>query len=225
MSDLPAPILETLAGFHVVRDDRLAGGTKRRALAALLREPAEYVYASPAYGYAQIALAHAARAIGGSATIFTAKRATPHARTREAMRAGAKVLMVPHGYLSHVQAQARAYAATVGASLLPFGVDTPEAITALAAAAAALSIQPAEVWCAAGSGTLARALQLAWPTAQLCIVQVGRNVAVPGARRYVAPERFEDDAKELPPIPSCRNYDAKVWQFLRRHGAPGALAA
>jgi hypothetical protein len=40
---------------------------------------------------------------------------------------------------------------------------------------------------------------------------------------YRAPERFEDEALEPPPFPSCSNYDAKAWRFIRRHAEAGAL--
>jgi hypothetical protein len=44
-------------------------------------------------------------------------------------------------------ARAREYSREVGASLAPFGVDMPEAIEAIAAAARSIGIQPDEVWC------------------------------------------------------------------------------
>ena len=56
----PAPVIVTVEGIHVVRDDHIPGGTKRRVLEPLVAKSAgtEFVYASPAYGYAQIALAY-----------------------------------------------------------------------------------------------------------------------------------------------------------------------
>lgn len=220
---IPAPVLQEHGGFLIVRDDLIPGGTKRRVLDRLLVGADEFVYASPAYGYAQIALAYACQALGKQATIFTAKRKVLHPRTVEARAAGAKVVMVPTGYLSNVQAKARGYAAAVGACLLPFGFDTPAFVDALAGVAADLPLVPDEVWAVAGSGTLARALRLAWPAARLCVVQVGKPVVVAGARLYVALESFEDDARARPPFPSCSNYDAKVWRFMQQHAATGAL--
>lgn len=217
------PSIEEHSGILVVRDDLIPGGTKRRVIDRMLAPDTEYVYASPAYGYAQIALAIAARGRGAQATIFTAKRTAPHARTLEAKRAGAKIVMVPTGYLSNVQAKARGYAEATGAALLPFGFDTPAFLDALAGVATSLSITPLEVWTVAGSGTLSRALQLAWPDAQFHAVQVGKAPHVGRARLWVAPEQFEDDARERPPFPSCSNYDAKAWRFICRHASPGAL--
>ena len=220
----PPAVIEELNGFLIVRDDLVPGGTKARILPSLLQGPAsEYVYASPAYGYAQVALAHATAAIGKRGTVFTAKRSEPHARTWEAKKAGAKIVMVPNGYLSNVTAKARAYCNLTGAVLLPFGLDMPEFLEGFAAFARSLPITPSEVWCVAGSGVLCRSLQLAWPHAKVNAVQVGTKPSIGRATLYVAPEKFEQDGKEPPPFPSCSNYDAKVWRFMRLHASPGAL--
>jgi len=219
-----APIIEEIHGFLIVRDDYVPGGTKVRVLPQLMAGTAqEYVYATPAYGYAQIALAYAAAQMGKRATVFTAKRSVPHARTIEAKNAGAKIVMVPHGYLSNVQSKAKAYALHVGAALLPFGLDTPAFVHGLAQVAKQLPVKPKEIWCAAGSGVLCRALHIAYPEASLHAVQVGCVPTVVSARIYVAQEKFENDAKNKPPFPSCSNYDAKVWQFMKRYASPGAL--
>lgn len=222
---IPPPVIEKIGKFLVVRDDLLPGGTKRRLLDGLLsqRREEEFVYATPAYGYAQIALAHSCRAIGKRATIFVAKRAKPHKRTLEAKRAGARVIQVPHGYLNVVQKRARDYCESTGAALLPFGFDSEEFSDLLAQCAKTLPIKPTEVWTAAGSGTLSRSLQKAWPSARFFAVQVGRTPNVGRATLLKAPEKFEIDAKHPPPFPSCSNYDAKVWQFMTRRGSEGAL--
>lgn len=223
MSHAP-PVIEEISGFLVVRDDLVPGGTKARILPSLMRGAAsEYVYASPAYGYAQVALAHSAAATGKRGTVFTAKRNEPHARTWEAKRAGAKIVMVPNGYLSNVQAKARAYCLLTGAEFLPFGLETPEFMAGFAEVARSLPVTPSEVWCAAGSGTLCRSLQMAWPDAVFHAVQVGCDPQAGRAIVHKAPEKFEQDGKEPPPFPSCSNYDAKVWRFMRRHASPGAL--
>src|ERR1700730_19139988 len=100
--------------------------------------------------------------------------ARAHPRTIEAASLGAKVLSVTPGYLSIVQARARDYCAQTGARLMPFGADMPEAINAIAAAARAIGFEPDEVWCASGSGVLARGLAAAWPNARRHAVQIGR---------------------------------------------------
>ncbi len=159
-----------------------------------------------------------AKDLGKRATIFVAARAKLHPRTLEAARLGAKVVPVRPRHLSVVQARAKDYAKTSGARLVPFGVDLPEAITRLADAALATGLDPDEVWCAAGSGVLARALAKAWPRARRHVVQVGRELEpneVARATIHVYPHPFSDVAKAISPFPSNPHYDAKAWEVLR----------
>lgn len=222
----PPPLrVDDIDGFRVVRDDRVDGGTKRRALARTLPSiPAhEIVYASPAYGFAQIALALAAAEAGKKATIFVAKRKEWHPRTRAAAAAGATIIDVPNGYLTNVQAKAREYAAEHGAHYIEFGADDPAFIGALAEIARETGETPSEVWTVAGSGVLTRALQQAWPDAKFHAVQIGADPDVGRATLWKAPEKFEQPAKAPPPFPSCGEYDAKAWAFMVKHASPGAL--
>ena len=64
---------------------------------------------------------------------------------------------------------------------------------------------------------------MAWPEAKFQVVQVGAVPDVPGAVVHKAPERFKQEARLKPPFPSCSNYDAKAWQFVRLFAKPGAL--
>jgi hypothetical protein len=221
---LPAPVIELHEGFNIVRDDLLPGGTKRRAIPVFFEATHnEYVYASPVQGAAQLALALTAREHGKTATIFCAKRKTWHPNTVRVHELGAKIVEVPMGYLTVVSARAREYCAETGAMLLPFGLDDPKMIAALADVARALDIAPHEVWSIASSGVLTRALQLAWPDARFFGVQVGHCPPVSKATIITCDEPFERDARFPPPFPSCSNYDAKVWQHMKREATPGAL--
>lgn len=210
-------------GIFVVRDDLYPGGTKARYIAGLFDEADEIVYGSPAEGGAQTALAQCAAAAGKKATIFLAKRAQPHARAFMAKRLGAKVVQVSPGYLSVVQARAKAYAEHVGATLAPFGMDFPKASEAITEAALSTGLDPQEVWAAAGSGTLARGLARAWPGARLRFVQVGREItpAEIGNGEVIAhPLAFSKECKSKPPFPSDPHYDAKAWEMCKaQHGA------
>jgi hypothetical protein len=96
-------------------------------------------------------------------------------------------------------------------------------VDALTDVARDLPIVPTEVWTVAGSGTLNRALQHAWPGATVHAVQIGARPKVGRAIVWAAPERFEHDAELPPPFSSCGNYDAKAWRFIKQHAQPGAL--
>jgi len=222
---LPDPVVERIGRFLVVRDDYLPGGSKVRYMLPLVAAmpEREIVYASPAVGYAQIALAHVCAMLGKRAVIFVAKRNQPHPRTLAAKAAGAAVYQVPHGYLSNVQAKAKRYSADTGARVIPWGVDVPEALSHFAAAARCIDFVPREVWACAGSGALTRGLQIAWPDAVFHAVQVGAVPKVGRAVLHKAPEKYEQAAKHPPPYPSCDNYDAKIWQFAKHEAQDNAL--
>lgn len=212
---MTAPIVVEHDGVAVVRDDLFPGGTKARYLRILFDDCDELVYASPAEGAAQSALAICAEQAGKRGTIFVAKRAEPHPRALMAKRHGAKVLQVSPGYLTVVQARAKAYCQARGAKLVPFGVDLPEAVARIAEAARATGADPDEVWCASGSGALMRGLALAWPNARRHSVQVGRSLSesdVAGATVHVYNAPFAEAASTSPPFPSDPHYDAKAWE-------------
>jgi hypothetical protein len=217
------PVVVEHGGVTVVRDDLFPGGTKARFLGALFDDADEVVYASPAEGGAQTALATVAASLGKRATIFVAKRTTPHPRALMAKALGATIYQVQPGYLSVAQARARRYCADKGAKLAPFGIDMPNAIEAVEQAAASLGLDPDEVWCAAGSGVLARGLARAWPKARRHVVQIGRKLEaadVAGAIIHVHPLAFGQRCKIEPPFPSDPHYDAKAWEFASaRRGA------
>lgn len=208
------PIVTYHDGIAVIRDDLFPGGTKARFLPVLFEHVDEVVYASPAEGGAQTALAHTAKKLGKRATIFVAKRKNPHNRALEAKRVGAKIMQVPCGYLNVVQARAREYCQRTGALLAPFGVNLPEAITTIADAAKSSGLTPDEVWCASGSGVLARSLAKAWPEAKRHVVEVGRELSyldVAGATIHKAGISFNKAIAGRPPFPSDPHYDAKAW--------------
>jgi hypothetical protein len=226
---IPPPVVQVIDGVHVVRDDLIPGGTKRCFADQLIPLGSEVVYASPVYGGAQIALAHAAAERGARATIFCAKRNTAHPRTLEAHRAGAKIVQVPHGYLSNVKAKAKAYCEKTGAILLPFGLETPQAFRAIAERAQQAVDQVGQVdqvWCVAGSGVLARGLQKGISANSYHVVQIGRKLTrqdVGNAVIHEHPLDFAQDAKIKPPFPSCSNYDAKCWEYIKKHAAGRVL--
>lgn len=224
--EVPPLAVDEIEGFQIVRDDRVLGGTKRRALDRLVAtiEADELVYATPAYGFAQIALAGACRAAGKKATIFVAARSERHPRTQAAADLGAEIIEVKAGRLNVIQSRARKHCEATGAYQVPFGMDDEMFVSAMAEVISELPGEaPREVWCVAGSGVLTRALQRAFPDASHHAVQIGREPKVGDATLWKAPEEFEDDALDPPPFPSCSNYDAKAWQFMRENAAPGAL--
>lgn len=240
MTKLPEFLLDSYPTKNghvtVVRDDIVPGGTKQRVLEQWIAEmgPGEYVYASPAEGYAQIALALTCAALGSGyrANVFVARRKEMHLRTQLARKAGAIITEIENVPAFNVlTARARAYAAPsliadrdMERKLLPFGLDAPRFKELLVSIIkGGVDYKPKEVWSVVGSGTLIRCLQEVWPKASFNAVQVGHKADIGKAERYIAPEKFSQRAKFMPPYPSCDSYDAKAWQFVYEHAADGAL--
>lgn len=224
--DTPPPEIREHDGVQVVRDDLFPGGTKARFMPLLYGGAEEIVYPSPCEGGAQTALAETARRLGKRATIFVAKREKPHPRTIMAKRLGARVFQVTPGYLNVVRARAKEYCDDKGATLAPFGFDTPQIVDAVAEAARQIDIRPDQVWCAAGSGVLMRGLAKAFPDAERIAVQIGRELKaedVAGAKIAVGPWKFSEECDEAqrPPFPSDLHYDAKAWALMRHLGTSG----
>lgn len=141
------------------------------------------------------------------------------------MAHGLRVVFVPAGRIQVVQARAREYCAMTGGRFIELGLKLPGMEDALFRLAASLPVEPEQAWVTAGSGTLARAMARAWPSADLHAVQVGMAPHLPeGATLWKAPERFDEPARgPLPPFPSVLSYDAKLWRFVLEHAQPGAL--
>lgn len=220
------PKIEQHGQFYVARDDLLSdGGTKSRYLEALFRgDVKEIVYASPVQGAAQIALAIKAQDLKRRCTIFCAKRGEWHENTKITHSYGAKIIEVDPGYFNHVTSQAKHYALrSYGAHLAPFGLRVPEAIDCLTQACKKISRDFDEVWCAAGSGTLAEALGFAFPKARIFAVSVGHHIkeGEAGRAKVMRYDEIEEDgtfdkpAKIVPPFPCNMTFDAKGWEIMQ----------
>ena len=213
------PITEQHDNILVVRDDLFPGGTKARFLPTLFENADEVVYASSAEGGAQYSLAYVANKLGKRATIFSPARKVPHPRQLEAIRLGAQVIPIKPGYLTTVQKRARDYCEETGATLAPFGMRVDGCIETVADAARLINSNPTEVWCAAGSGTLAKALRRAWPHAQHHVVQVGHELTsadVSAAIIHEYPKKYGWAAPvTATPFPSDPHYEAKAWEVCQ----------
>lgn len=155
---------------------------------------------------------------------------------------GGNVIEVPKPiWLSKLQSIAAEHAAqlrqTIGAQnvhLFELGFHEEPYIELLAeklraaAPATLLESPPRRIWLACGSGTVLQAVSRVFPTSLFQIVQVGRSIwpnLLEGIRHsiYVAPERFFHVALSQPPYPTVSTYDAKLWQFVEKHGEDGDM--
>jgi len=200
----------------------LDGGSKTRFLPFLIQGAHEVVFGGPYCGGAPLALSVLGRHLGIRVTLFYAQRAHWHARQTQAQANGARIVQIRPGYMAVVQKRARDYADAAGAMFLPLGFDVPAAeqpFVAFMTTVRRLLGGVDEVWCAAGSGMLARCLGRAFPDSAVHAVTVGlasrhavqsfgSNVTL-HACRY----RFEQECKTPAPFPTCANYDKKAWEI------------
>lgn len=232
---------------HVIREDLLPGGSKVRGLIPYMQEALkknpdikEFVYSSPAYGFAQVAIAVAAALLGTRAVIFVATRNNMHPNTRLAKQNGALIKEIPYGYLVVVKKHAADYVATDKEKrcLLPWGLATDDFKQIMVVnlknaikqnisnnnGSQLRSNPPSRIWVVVGSGTIFEVLSKVFPKAQFNLVQVGADYTIPPElnhrvdKFYKAPEKYEKIAKQPPPYPSNLWYDAKIWRFVLEHG-------
>jgi hypothetical protein len=211
----------------VVRDDLLEGGSKTRFLGKLVAGAQEVVFGGPFCGGAPYALSVLGRKMGFKVTLFYAKRKTLHPRQVASAQNGATIYQVPYGYMTNVQAKARAYAEQAGALFLPLGFDVPEASQPFIESmqrVGSVAGKVDEIWCATGSGMLARCLGRAFPNTQVNGVIVGlqsrnsKQHMPPNVTLMPAGMPFSKSIDDPCPFPCCGNYDRKAWRFCVRYG-------
>jgi hypothetical protein len=212
------PIVQKFGNIDVVRDDLLPGGSKSRFLSRLMELPyKQFVYASPTYGGAQIALAKACASAEKTAIIISPDREELHARTDDARREGALVFQQP-GTMEELDAVAANYAEINNAYHVPLGCHSPLATQAITDAASQVKAEFGvydEVWCVAGSGTVIKALQQSGLGKEYHAVAVGDLPELQGVHVVKSPLDVEAEATDKPPFPSCPTYDAKAWAFVK----------
>ena len=179
MVNLPPPQIDEVEGFLVVRDDLLEGGTKTRIIGDYLEKHPhieEWVYPSPRQGYAQLAISIVCNSLGLQSTIFVPKGEKSWISERTEYYGG-NVVLVPMGYLSHLNKRAREYAdESEKRKLIPFGCDDEIMLKGIEKVAKSLPIEPPqEIWSSLNSGVLSRGLQTAFPKSKVYGVQTGHN--------------------------------------------------
>ena len=128
-----------------------------------------------------------------------------------------------HGW-PNVKAKAKTYCERTGAYLLPFGLETQLANKAIEARAKIvqnfIGEELDQVWSVAGSGVLIRGLSKGLESKSFNVVQIGRKLSksdVASSNIFIHPLDFSQDSKVNPPFPSCSNYDAKAWEYVKKY--------
>lgn len=224
----PEPVVELYNDIHVVRDDLLNYGSKLRFVDYYIghapenKDVKEWVFGScPATGYAQISLPVVCKRYDKKAVLFMAERSMDklHPYQQRGMELGTEYHWVKMGMLNVTQAHAKRYTAEdpIHRRVLPLGLEHPSVLASIIKVARNLPVKPKEIWSVGSSGTMSRGLQLAFPDAEVHVVQVGHTMKpreIGRAIHHVSKYKFDKPVKanELPPFPSAPTYDAKGWQ-------------
>lgn len=220
----------------VVRDDLLKGGTKQRAAVPYLNDLLkngikEIVYASPFSGYAQVALAEACKIVGINCTIFACSENGAISKFSQlAKNSGAFVVLSDS--LEEAEKQSVLYDVK-NKFKIPLGFNDPFYKNHLRESLAEqwklicqkLGYTPSALWVPVGSGTLAETFRSVVPlfTKLICVdvrvlpttdERILKIKELANSAYLSAPELFQDSSFLVPPIPSNRYYDAKLWQFV-----------
>jgi 16S rRNA G966 N2-methylase RsmD len=216
--------------FCVVRDDYLIGGTKQRGLVPMMGKILaenntinDFIYAGPPQGYAQIALAYAAKLHKVNATIFVFKLNKMHNFTRYAKHLGAKIVEIKAD-LVQLQKAAKQYCNKKKQTryLLPFGFESKDFRIALEKSLKKVStFTPKRIWLVAGSATTLNVLYEVFPSSEFVAVQVGKKIwpdmyNKDNTKLIISDEKFINPAKILPPYKSVASYDAKLWKYFTK---------
>jgi len=211
-------------GYSAVRDDLIDGGTKVRFLPYVVGDAEHIVFGAPFAGGAPVALSVIGRETGKRISIFYAWRKELHPRMKRVQNNGTDLHLVEHGYMNVVQKRARDYAQQAGALFLPLGFDTQSAVAPFQSMLGTFSNeigQPDEIWCAAGSGMLAKNLSVAFPNSEIKAVAVGlqsrwaKQTLPPNCQILEQPLLFAKPLKVEAPFPICHHYESKAFAMMQ----------
>lgn len=219
----PDPVVTVHDGIRCVRDDLIVG-TKTRAgdLLASKTNYSHIVYSQPRTGLAGVSLMDVAKHHNKKITLFmpSSKRISHHQAC--CIEQGADVIFKRIAAMPNLNAAAKQYAEENDAFFVPLGLKH-EFATAGIVHAASMIDEPEEVYVAASTGVLSRALQIAWPNAKFHSVAVARNLKAGEAGRVEEvisePLAFTSAEKpeNMPPFPCIDTYDGKVWKYIPKN--------
>lgn len=216
--------LHNIAGYLIARGDLIQGGMKQLAIEPVLQNIAEdtVVCAGHEYGHSVLALAYAALATDKNSVFFFAGAQTDTYVLAELMA----LPNVTCHFLSDCSSQqaadahAERYAKEHGFYHVPLGFDFPAFRKAYIKLMRDTWDGQGEVWIMVGSGTTWKCAQKAWPHATIRTVNLGFKEF---NTDFLVTEGANQVAERMPPWRAAMFYDAKGYQFIQEHVAPGSL--
>lgn len=221
---LPPPVVVDHDGIMVVRDD-LINGSKCRFADLLVQSIKQdtIVYVQPRVGLAGVSILNIAKRYNKKVVLFmpSSKEISHHQAV--CIERGAIPKFVRIAAMPVLNGIAKKWAEANNAYFVPLGLK--HELVVACAARVAMNIteftgkSPDVCFVATSTGVLVRGLQIGWPETQFYAVTVARNMksgelgrAIP----IIEPAEFQSPEKELPPFPTVRTYDAKVWKYVKQ---------
>jgi hypothetical protein len=223
VGSFPDPIIETVNDRIVVREDLLSVGTKARAgeLLVARSESDTIVYVQPRFGFAGISLTELCKKYNKRLVLFmpSSKEVSDHQAF--CIENGCEYYFHRIAAMPNLNIIAKRWADENNGFFIPLGLRH-RLVTAMIIKTATGIKEPTSFWTAFSTGVLNRALQIAWPNSKANGVAVSRNIhdGEKGKANVISHYKdFSQNSLILPPFPSAKNYDAKVWEYT----SPGDL--
>ena len=223
VGSFPDPIIETVEDRIVVREDLLSVGTKARAGELLIAtsESDTIVYVQPRFGFAGISLTELCKKYNKRLVLFmpSSKEISDHQAF--CIENGCEYHFHRIAAMPNLNIIAKRWADENNGFFIPLGLRH-RLVTAMIIKTATGIKEPTSFWTAFSTGVLNRALQIAWPNSKANGVAVSRNIQDGEKGRANIISHYKDFSQNsliLPPFPSAKNYDAKVWEYT----SPGDL--
>lgn len=220
------PHIHNHEGIFVVRDDKIIGSKCRFADLLISRvKERVLVYVQPRIGLAGLSIIDVAKRYGKKVVLFmpASQRISDHQAVcveRGAIPRFKRIAAMPV-----LNSLAKKWAEENDAYFIPLGLRHE-----LATACGIRVVDniekklgsPRHIWCAISTGVLSRALQIGWPKSLHTVIAVSRNLKsgeVGKANIISEPLAFnqEERVENLPPFPSVKTYDAKVWKYIPKN--------
>jgi hypothetical protein len=235
-SKFKMPAIEEYGNKFILRADLTEGGLKAYAAERMISEIAEdtLVYCAPRQGHAADAIAQVALRYGKRVVFFmpSSKKASDHQAALFAYD-NCTFKFVRIAAMPVLNKYAREWAETNGARFIPFGMTGTPLVTAGLInvgmnATRTLKHSPTEFYCAVSTGTMLRALSIAWPNSHARGVAVARNIkageigtgdVVTANVPFLTPDKIVGEM----PFPTTAAYDAKAWHRFVTEGKPGSI--
>lgn len=188
-----------------MRDDIHPGGTKQVVLREFLPQMNDnhFVYAASAFGKGGAALAHACAELGYKATLLMPRSTVEMPWLDEVRKLGTEIIETELMPIETLDDMAWEYARDHGGRHLILGFAMAGFFDLMVEYMQQLPMDPHEIWCPVVSGTMAEALETAFPDAALKPVSVVKNPGYNGAAEmFFAQEKLVRKAAIPPPYPS-----------------------